>query len=76
MKTSADLIGVVFGLILIAIILTASVFWRSYQCSSYGDLTSRDTKYTVTNGCFVKYDDKFIPRSELERRFIMNNQEK
>lgn len=61
-----------FSIVFLIIVLIGSFGWKSYSCSSYGDLTNRDTKYTITNGCFVKFEGKFIPRSELERRYIMS----
>lgn len=69
----SDLVISIFVVIIfIAIAVAAKAGIGMYKCSSYAELTDRETKYTLSNGCFVKHDGKYIPRSELERRFIMD----
>ena len=60
----------VIGAALILISLAILLSIKSYECSSYGELTERETRFFITNGCFIEYDGKFIPRSEFERRLI------
>lgn len=72
-NSSFDFIfSLVFLVVVLAVVYIGKFAWGSYQCSSYAELTDRETKYTLSNGCFVKHDGKYIPRSELERRFIMD----
>jgi hypothetical protein len=39
-----------------------------YQCSNYGEVTGRETKYILFNGCYVKTSKGLIPRSEFSIR--------
>lgn len=71
-QVSDYVLSAVFFIIMIGLVYMVKFAWGSYQCSSYAELTDRETKYTLSNGCFVKHDGKYIPRSELERRFIMD----
>jgi hypothetical protein len=48
-------------------------FYGNVQCNSYAELTDRKVKFSVFNGCFVEFNGKYIPRSEIEKRFIMSN---
>lgn len=68
-----SVIELIISIVFLFVILLISWLWKWNACSNYGELTNRDTKYTVTNGCFVEHKGKFIPRSELERRFIMSD---
>jgi len=58
--------------VLIIVVKVAAAPFQAYSCSNYGNLTERKTNYSIFNGCFVEYKGKFIPRSELEKRMIMN----
>ena len=62
-------ITVIFGII----ISIGNVIWSSYQCSNYGDLTNRTTKYSIINGCFVKTDAGLIPQEEMSKRAYGNS---
>lgn len=57
-----------------SITLIAAPF-KAYSCHNYGSLTERKTNYSIFNGCFVEHKGRFIPRSELERRFMMSDKE-
>ena len=37
----------------------------SYQCSSYGNMSSRETKFSYVSGCFVKTDRGWRNKNEL-----------
>ena len=64
-----------FILILIVLITLVSAPFKAYSCYNYGELTDRKTNFSIFNGCFVEHKGKFIPRSELERRFMMSDKE-
>ena len=64
-KGEGELFVIGFWLILFAIVYGISIFVKSYQCSNYGELASRETKYSIINGCFVKTKSGWIPKSEI-----------
>lgn len=68
----------IYGLMIlvVAILLTlGSAPFKAYSCYNYGQLTERKTNFSIFNGCFVEHKGKFIPRSELERRFMMSDKD-
>lgn len=61
-------IGMSIGILLIISIINLSI--KTYSCNNYEDLTGRETKYNVINGCFVKTPDGWIPKSEIRTALI------
>ena len=61
-------ITLIFG-----VVFTVRYFYGNVQCNSYAELTDRKVKFSILNGCFVEFNGKYIPRSEIEKRFIMSN---
>ncbi|WVH13584.1 hypothetical protein [Acinetobacter phage vB_AbaM_fThrA] len=66
------LMYIIAGIVLVVVIKVAAAPFQAYSCQNYGKLTERKTDFSIWNGCFVEYKGKYIPRSELEKRMIMN----
>lgn len=58
-------ISLVLGFI--AIFYGIGVFMGSYSCNSYGEITGHETKYTISNGCFVKVNGSWVQKDQIRK---------
>ena len=60
--------------VLIGVFLFKSVGgWVS--CNNYQSLTDRQTKFSIINGCFVKTESGWIPKSEIRSEVSKSSSE-
>ena len=62
LKFAGVFILVVIGIS--AIVLSLEDWSRSYQCSSYAEVTGNDTKYVVFDACYVDTESGWMRYSE------------
>ena len=65
-------IGVAISVILVALVLAFLVVgialgyaFTGIPCSNAGKLLNAETNYSISNGCWVKVNDRFLPMSEV-----------
>ena len=61
------IITIVLGVVVVFIFAIISTSWKAFQCNNYGNLTDRNTKYSIVNGCFVKTKSGWIPKEEMSK---------
>ena len=46
-------------------VIFLAVFGGKIECSSYEEVSGRETKHSWFAGCFVSHEGKYIPKEEL-----------
>lgn len=75
MDTKFELI---FSIGLLFVILFVGLVWNKTSnfitCSSYENITERDTKYSLISGCYVKNtENKWVPLEEMTKSSVVES---
>ena len=71
-KEFLKVMGWVFiaGFVFVGIICLISIPLTYYECSSKGNMYDVETNYSLVSGCFVKYNEKYIPMNLYEKTMM------
>ena len=63
---------------MLTVFILSCVFlpFEYYECKNYEEITERKTKFEIFDGCYVKINNKWFDKNNLESVLIINELKK